>query len=405
MKINHFVGGILLVAGTTIGAGMLALPVMTSFVGFVPSLLIFAVCWLVMLATAFFFLDVNFAIEGEVNLISMAHKTLGTWGKALSWIVYLLLLYSLTAAYIAAGAPLFQMAITALTGYEIPLWVAHFALPIIFGGFVYLGTLGVDVVNRFLMLGLCISYLLLIGFLPEHIHGKLLTHIDWNPTFVAIPVVITSFGYHIIIPSLTTYMHHDKKHLQWTLLIGSIIPLVIYILWQVVILGIVPLEGKVSLVEAWKQGLSVTQPLAQIVQSQWIKVGAHFFSFFAIVTSFLGVSLSLSDFLTDGFKLKKTWEGRLFAILLTFIPPLIFVFTYQRGFIIALEYAAAFVAILLIFLPAIMAWHLEKPKFYKTTGGRILLIAVMIFAIFIVLIGVLEQWGYFKPLIAKYVSI
>ena len=200
-------------------------------------------------------------------------------------------------------------------------------------------------------------------------------------------------------------LHHDKKHLQWTLLIGSIIPLVIYILWQVVILGIVPLEGKVSLVEAWKQGLSVTQPLAQIVQSQWIKVGAHFFSFFAIVTSFLGVSLSLSDFLTDGFKLKKTWEGRLFAILLTFIPPLIFVFTYQRGFIIALEYAAAFVAILLIFLPAIMAWHLEKPKFYKTTGGRILLIAVMIFAIFIVLIGVLEQWGYFKPLIAKYVSI
>ena len=71
MKINHFIGAVLLIAGTTIGAGMLALPVMTSFVGFLPSIVIFVVCWMFMLATAYFFLDVNFAVEGEVNLISM----------------------------------------------------------------------------------------------------------------------------------------------------------------------------------------------------------------------------------------------------------------------------------------------------------------------------------------------
>ncbi|MCB1084755.1 MAG: tyrosine transporter, partial [Chlamydiia bacterium] len=79
MKINHFIGGIFLVAGTTIGAGMLALPVMTSFVGFYPSIVIFLVCYLVMLATAFFFLDANFAVEGEVNLISISECLLGTW--------------------------------------------------------------------------------------------------------------------------------------------------------------------------------------------------------------------------------------------------------------------------------------------------------------------------------------
>ena len=69
MKINHYIGGVLLVAGTTIGAGMLALPVMSSFVGFMPSIAIFLLCWGVMLATAFFFLDANFAVEGEPNLI------------------------------------------------------------------------------------------------------------------------------------------------------------------------------------------------------------------------------------------------------------------------------------------------------------------------------------------------
>ena len=328
MKINHFFGGILLISGTTIGAGMLALPVMTAFVGFFPSILIFSVCWLFMLMSAYFFLDVNLTFKGEANFISMVQSTVGKWGKIFSWIVYLLLLYSLTAAYIAASAPLFGSAITSLTGYRLPDFLAWLSLPILFGGFVYLGTLGVDLINRLLMLGLCISYVLLVGFLPSNIDYQLLSHIDFPPTLIAIPVVITSFGYHIIIPSLTTYMNHDRKKLRLALLLGSLIPLLIYILWEAVILGVVPLEGQYSLVGAWKEGIAATNPLAHIMNNKWIRIGAHFFSFFAIVTSFLGVTLSLSDFLTDGLHIKKSWEGRLFAWLLTFIPPILFVFTY-----------------------------------------------------------------------------
>ena len=173
MRINHYIGGVLLVAGTTIGAGMLALPVMSSFVGFFPSIMIFLLCWGVMLATAFFFLDVNLAVKGEPNLISMAHQTLGGWGKGVSWAFYLLLLYSLTAAYIAASAPLFSSAFFYITGKMLPQWVAPFCLPLIFGFFVYLGTLGVDLINRLLMVGLCVAYVLLVGFLPEYIEVDL----------------------------------------------------------------------------------------------------------------------------------------------------------------------------------------------------------------------------------------
>ena len=402
LKSSHFFGGVLLVAGTTIGAGMLVLPVTSACVGFFPSLLIFLLCWLVMLATAFFFLDANFAVEGEPNLISIAHKTLGVWGQGLSWIVYLLLLYSLTAAYIAASAPLFTSAIEATTGYTIPQWVAPFGLPLVFGSFVYLGTLGVDVINRFLMLGLGISYLLIVGFLPEHIDTHLLTHVDWKPSALVFPVVVASFGYHIIIPSLTTYMRHDLKKLRWTLIVGSLVPLILYILWQVLILGVVPIEGDVSLMQAWREGESATIPLTQIVTNGWIKTGAHFFSFFAIVTSFLGVTLSLSDFLTDGFKIKKSWEGRLIACLLTFVPPLVFVFVYQRGFVVALEYAGAFVAILLIFLPAMMVWKLKTPRFYATFWGKCLLIFVILFAICILAVDIIQQWGGLEFLISKY---
>lgn len=404
MKINHYIGGILLVSGTTIGAGMLVLPVLSSFVGFIPSTFVFVLCWLVMLTTAFFFLDVNFFVGGEVNFITMVHRTLGTWGKVVSWVFYLCLLYSLSAAYIAASGPLLSSAFYNLTGCMVPVWFAPFFLPIFFGGFVYLGTSRVDFINRILMLGLGVSYLVLIIFLPEHIEGKLLLHIDWNPTLMIFPFVITSFGYHIIIPSLTTYMNHDKKKIKRVLVLGSLIPLVIYVLWLVLILGVIPIKGDISLVHAWQVGAPATQPLATIIKNKWIQGGAQAFSFFAIVTSFLGISLSLADFLLDGLKIKKNWKGRAIACLLTFTPPVVFVFVSKKGFFKALEYAGAFVAILLIFLPSMMVWKLKKPRFYSTLRGRFLIIIIVIFSIFILIVDILDQWEIFKPFIQKYIE-
>ncbi|HSW87237.1 MAG TPA: aromatic amino acid transport family protein [Rhabdochlamydiaceae bacterium] len=386
---TRLLGGILLVAGTTIGAGMLALPVMTAFAGFYPSILLFSLCWLLMLATAFFFLDVNLAVKEGTNLVSMAQKTLGSFGKGISWIFYLLLLYSLNAAYISGSAPLFNDALQHLSGHSLPSWLAPLCLPVLFGGFVYLGTIGVDYINRLLMLGLIVSYFLLAGSVPAHLEVSLLQHTDWNALLIAIPVVITSFGYHIIIPSLSIYLKHDAKQLRWTIVIGSAIPLLVYILWQFLVIGTVPLD---LLTEAWKNGDPSTKPLSSLLNQPLIKIGARFFSFFAIVTSFLGVSLGLSDFLRDGFKLKKNWKGRLISCLLVFVPPLIFVYTYQRGFYIALQYAGAFVAVLLGLLPVAMAWKLNK-SFYKHPWGKAVLIFIGLLCIGIIVVDILAEIG------------
>lgn len=394
-------GGIFIVAGTTIGAGMLALPVTSAFGGFFPALLLFFICWLLMLCTSFFFLDVNLSLKGEPNFISMADKTLGVWGKGISWVVYLLLLYSLTAAYITASTPLFVMGVHALTGFTLPASIAPFCLPILFGIFVYMGTAGVDQINRLLMLGLIVSFILLSAVIPSHIQPTLLLHGDFPALSIAIPVVFTSFGYHIVIPSLTTYFNHERKALRTAIIIGSILPFLFYFIWLALVMGVVPLD---ILGKTWSEGGIITDPLGRILQTPWLGVVAQFFSFFAVITSFLGVALSLSDFLTDGFKLKKSWEGRLLAILLTFVPPLIFVFSYKRGFYLALAHAGALVAILLGMLPAAMAWTLKKPKFYTKPLGKVLLIIVIILSLSVVIIDILETQGFFKGTIAKYIT-
>lgn len=394
-------GGVLLIAGTSIGAGMLALPVITSFGGFLPSFCLFTLIWALMLVTAFFFLDVNLAIKGEPNFISMTGKTLGKTGKVVCWIFYLLLLYALLAAYISACTPLFSLAFSSFFSINLPSFIPPFFLPILFGGFIYLGTQGVDYLNRMLMIGLILSYLLLTGSLPAHIEPARFAHNDFLSALLAIPAIITSFGYHIIIPTLTTYMGHKTKLLRKALLIGSIIPFVVYLLWEGMVLGAVPLS---HLTEAWTKGVPATEPLSTFLQSPWISSISRFFSFFAIITSFLGISLSLSDFLTDGLKIKKTGKGKCIAIALTFIPPLLFVFSHENSFYTALDYAGAFVAILLGILPCLMVLTLKNHRWYQSLYGKLTIYFIILLFLSVVIINLLEKQGFFKTLLSPYLT-
>jgi len=398
LKGSRLLGGILLVSGTTIGAGMLAIPVVTSFGGFFPSFALLFFCWLFFFLTAWLVLDVNLACPGDVNLISMVGRWLGPLGKAICWVSYLLLLYSLTAAYIAGSAPLFLSWLWFATGWNLPGWAGPFPLFALFGTFVYLGTRSVDWVNRILMLVMILAYLSLVSFLPAHIQPTHLSHMDGSAIWIAVPVLFTSYGFHIIIPTLTTYLDHDKKKLRLTIFLGSLSALVFYAVWEFLVLGSVPLEG---LVDAWRHGETGAYAVSTVVLSPWIGTAAKTFSFFAIITSFLGVSLSLSDFLADGLKMKKMTWGREFACLLTFFPPLLFVYSYPNGFILALQYAGVFVAIVLCLLPALMAWKLPA---YRTLARRALLVSVILLSLFAIGLGILEQTGRLQSLVQPYVQ-
>lgn len=376
--ISRFIGGVLLVAGTAIGAGMLALPVLTAMGGFYPSLALFIAVWAGTLFTALLVLEANLWFKKEVNFITMARHTLGKSGEIVAWIFFLALLYSLTAAYLAGSGAILEN-----LGLHLPDYLEPLPLLIIFGVFVYLGTHTVDIVNRILMIGLSIAYIGLMTTVMPYIDSSLFNTFAPMELWAAIPVVVTSFGFHIIVPVLTDYLKRDVKSVRWAIIIGSLIPLVIYVLWEAATLGVVPISYM-------HQDELVTHSLSRLLQHPWIHIFAESFSFFAILTSFLGVSLSLSRFLADGLKIKKTMIGKLLLIVLTFIPPLVFVYIYPRGFILALQYAGAIVAILSGILPALMVWrgrkiHTEDVQ-YKVKGGTISLVLAIVFSLLVIVI-------------------
>lgn len=388
---RRFFGAVLILSGTCIGAGMLALPVSTAPLGFFFSLLLLVLTWAYMAYTGYLVIEANLWFPDRNNYISMARATLGKAGAVLCWVSFLLLLYSLMAAYITGGGALVVSAMK-MHGIKVTAWQSYLPWVIVFGIIIYLGTRFTDWINRILMLGLIIAYALLATEVSPHLKPALLTeHAHFSYWLAALPILLTSFGYHIVLPSMRHYLHGDKKKLWWMVLWGSMLPLLVYALWELIIFGVVPLAGKHGLLAIWHSGQPtslLTNALVDLSQNVWLSRAARFFAFFAIASSFVGVSLGLFDILADGLKVKRNHLGKTFVSLLTFIPPLIFALVYPHGFIVALGYAGIFVAVLHGILPAAMVWsgryHLKIAKGYRVFGGWPLLVIVILIACLVI---------------------
>lgn len=391
-------GGILLIAGCCIGAGMLGLPVLSALAGFVPSLAMLIMAWSFMLCTGLLLLEVNLWFTQEVSIVSMAERTLGWGGKAVAWGGFLFLFYAIMVAYISGSGELLTNFIFTVSGFELPLAIGSLILTVFFSIFLYFGTHSVDLFNRMMMTGLVVSYLLLVFLGMPHVELSRLNHRDWSSAFLVLPTMIISFGYHNLIPSLKTYFAGDVKRLRLAIIIGSALPLLIYLLWQTLILGLIPLEGEGGFRQGVDKGDLATQLLKGAVGNPMVVALANYFAFFSIVTSFLGVGLSFVDFLADGWHIKKTPLSKLWLCLAVVLPPFIFAVLYPKIFLMALSYAGAFgVVILFGMLPAAMVWsgryYLKLERNPQVPGGKITLLLVVAYAIAVIFLQIAMDFG------------
>lgn len=385
-------GSILLIVGTSIGAGMLALPIATAQLGFAGSMVLLFSCWFVMTAGAFLILEVNLWLPQNSNLISMAKATIGPIGQLISWVTYLLLLYSLLCAYIAGGSDLFHNLLAA-SGVTLPVWTASLIFTVLFGFIVYLGIRTIDYVNRGLMFVKFAAYfLVVISIMPFISLDKLASGDMKNLTSAtALMVTITSFGYASIIPSLRVYFAGDVKKLRMAILIGSLIPLLCYVAWDAVVMGVIPLGGEHGLVAILNSKTSTSDlvnVMSASVSNKTITFFVKLFTSICVLTSFLGVSLCLVDFLADGLQLEKQGKSNVLIHVITFLPPLSIVLFYPNAFVKALEYAGIYSVILLILLPAWMAWHgryhRHIAKGFMVRGGKLLLSILILFSLLLI---------------------
>ena len=381
-------GGILLIGGSCIGAGMLGLPILTGLCGFFPSIFLIVVGWLFMTATALLLVEASSWFPKQVNLLSMASHSLGKWGKGVCWVTYLFLFYALLVAYISGIGSLSTSLFQNSFSLHIPSWLGSLLFVVLFGWIIYLGTRKVDLCNRFLMIGKIGFFALLVFAGVLYVKPALLVRSEFSYWTAALPLLVISFGFHNMIPSLTAYLKGDVKRIRKTIVGGSLLILVIYLIWEVIVLGIVPLEGENGLLASFAQDREASQSIAAILQSPSVRLFSQGLAFFALLTSFLAQSLSLVHFLADGIKISYKKQENIFLCLLALLPPLCLALIYPQLFFKALNFAGGICAVILFgFLPIAMVWigryRKKTGSSYQLFGGKISLALIFLFAVLI----------------------
>ncbi|MBD2799265.1 tyrosine transporter TyrP [Xenorhabdus sp. M] len=385
---NRTIGSIFIVAGTTIGAGMLAMPLASVGVGFSTTITMLIFLWGLMSYTALLLVEVYQHNQTDSGLGTIAKRYLGNPGQWLTSFGMLFLLYALTTAYISGLGELLSINLSSWFNRPVSLSSSIIAFTIFVGGIVCISTRSVDLINRFLFTAKIIFLAIMLNVMIPHVDKvNLMTMpVEQGLILSAIPVIFTSFGFHGSIPSIIRYMGGETKKLRKVFVIGSAIPLVVYILWQTATLGAASSSNSFINIISQNPGLNgLLLAIREVVTVPGVEFTVHL----AIATSFLGVSLGLFDYLADLLKRSNNAKGRLQTGLMTFVPPLL-CSLYYPNFVMALTFAAVALSILALLLPCLLVWRCraENKGGYRVKGGKPALIFVFLCGISVIAIQI-----------------
>jgi tyrosine-specific transport protein len=376
-------GSIAIVAGTAIGGGMLALPLATASLGTIPALLLLLSIWGISIYTSLLMLEINLRAGVGLNVHAITGKTLGKVGQLIQGGSFLSLLFALTMVYLMGGSSLLKSRFEPL-GITMDHEYAVLLFTLIFGGFIAIGVSWIDKASRILFTAMVALFIIVVLFLlpevsPNYLlRGSAVELVSKGELghlwLAAIPVVFTSFGFHVCIATIVRYLDGEGMSLRKVLIIGSTIPLVCYILWLMVTLGTVGgatvygFEGSLPKLVAALQAIAHSTIMQQCID---------LFANLALITSFLGVTMSLFDYIAELTRAKDNLSGRIQTWLVTFIPPLLCALYYPDGFIQVLGFAAIPLVVMIIFLPIAMALGQRRQNLggYQVSGGKPALIA------------------------------
>lgn len=346
----------LLIAGTAVGAGLLGLPVKTGLAGLGPSSLALIVAWAAMTASAWAIArGVIDSGDLTIDLPSLFRRELGRGAMWLAVAAYLVNMYGIMIAYLAGGATV----ITGLGDCSLSPTMTTIAF---FIGATTLAVLGQTVLrhgNTVLMVLLGGSFLYLIYQIASAVDPGRLTYRDWSYMPATLPIILCSFSFQGVVPAVCRQMNGDGRPLMKAILFGTLIPLVLALIWTVAAAGALPLlDGENSLLGAYMADQPATIPLSKAVKAPGILVTGLMFSLCAILTSYLGISLGLRGFLTDLLHRSSDLPDRLLIDSLVFLPPLIIVLIDPNLFLQALDITGGLsVTIVFGLLPAALFYR------------------------------------------------
>ncbi len=385
-------GAIILVAGTCIGSGMIALPLVAAKAGLVPSILAMLFIWFVMYYTALINVELNLYAGQGLSLGELGKRFSGPIASSIGTLSLNLLSYSLLAVFIYGGTSIIKtITITTYSQEHIISLFATSAFTILL-----LPVKIIDYLNRILFIILLSVFVLLIGALTHHIKWSSLplwsdNFTTWKIWSTIIPVLFTSFGFQVIFHTLTNYCNHNPRILKKAFFWGSLIPAIVYILWTSGVLSAVNNKSPVfyeSMINGEVEVGDLILELSKIAQWTSLQILVWWVSLLAIITSVLGVGVGLVDALTHSLKhsILSFYTRKLIAVMLTVAPSYIVALMIPNAFISVLGFAGMILVVIAILLPIYLFNQLPTPRktYYQFLKNKPLIWLMQIVGILII---------------------
>ncbi|RIY31563.1 hypothetical protein CKF54_06500 [Psittacicella hinzii] len=380
----------MMVAGTTIGAGMLVMPINSAEVGFTATIIELIIFFGLMLLPALVVVESSqFAPRGS-TVAGIMRLEFGNIGFFVANIMFYVFVYSLVCAYISGLSSIFAEILGVPEKWH-NLFIALTVIPL--GLIVIFTSRFADLVNRLFFYIMILAFLVLVAFSIPNLKAEYLASAPVSTKAVvnSIPITFLAFGFHIIIPALSDYLDRNSRDLKIAIIGGLAIPLVVFIIWIAMVHGQASQE---QLIQFTKEGKSVN--IASLIaddqaEQRTLGIAVTIFSISSLLTSFIGVALALITTLKETFAKKlpqkanyvipsaesqseeviyedtdriETYLNRWYLFLLAFVIPTFVVIFTPAAFIFFLKLAAIIFTLQNLVMPAIALIKMRVKRKY-----------------------------------------
>ena len=160
-KRPSLLGGAMIIAGTAIGAGMLANPTSTAGIWFFGSIAILIYTWFCMTTSGLMILEANLHYPTGASFDTIVTDLLGKGWNVINGLSVAFVLYILTYAYITSGGSITESFLNQLgENVEVGRTAGSLIFCFVLAAFVWFSTKAVDRFSTVLIAGMIISFFL-----------------------------------------------------------------------------------------------------------------------------------------------------------------------------------------------------------------------------------------------------
>ncbi len=361
-----FFEALAVLVGTVIGAGVLGIPYAVAKVGWLVGVVYLVCLGILVMGLHLLLGEIVVRTKQPLQIPGLAAKYLGKSGK--SWVTFATLFgsYGALLAYLIGEGKVLQ----ALFGGDAFWWTLLFWL--VGSWLVFFGLRVIRKMDLILTLAIFVLVFIITFWSAPVVHWpNLFGEVNWANLFLPYGVILFALQGASAIPQVEDILPGDQKRLRQAILVGGLIPIVVYFLFMTAIVGV---TGSATTEVA-------TIGLGGKIGSAAIIIG-NLFAFFTMGTCFLNAAIANKRLFEWDYKV-----DRFNAWLLTVLAPLLLFLLGARSFIGTIEIVGTIFGSLNAIILILIYWQARQKGDLPARRYKIhhaLLLSILILLVFVV---------------------